>query len=517
MKKALLNKFKESLLAVLPITAVILILCCFFRVGIWTFLSFLIGAVMLIVGLSFFNLGADSSMMRLGEDIGQFVTKKKNIWILISVTAAIGLIITIAEPDLMVLSEQMKDTISPILLIILVALAVGIFLALSLVRIVLQINLNVMLFILYVLVFLVVIFVPEKFIAVAFDSGGVTTGPMTVPFILALGLGVAGARGSNSSKDDSFGLVSFCSVGPVLMVLIIGLFIKNPKVSTSTPSSIANGSEFISFFGQQLLSMIGEISLAILPIVLCVIIFKCILMRDNKKNILKMTIGLLYTYFGLIVFLTGAHIGFMPLANILGSTIGGKNIRWILVPLGMLMGFFVVMAEPAVSVLNKQVEELTSGAISRKTMLLAMAFGVAVSIGLSMLRVICDFSILFILIPGYLIALVLMFIVPKIFTAIAFDSGGVASGPMTATFLLPLASGACMALYSLDPDYSTKMLRNGFGVVALVAMTPLIVVQLVGLIYTIKTKRMIKNVVLEYEDIIEFSIDYEEMEEKASE
>ena len=287
MIKALLEKIKESLMAVVPITIVVLILCCIFPVSGWTIFAFLIGAIMLIFGLSFFNLGADSSMMKMGEQIGQFVTKKKNIWMLIGVTVAIGLIITIAEPDLMVLAEQMQHTIPKVLLIVMVALGVGVFLALALVRIVLQIKLNVMLIILYLIVFLIAIFVPNEFIAVAFDSGGVTTGPMTVPFILALGLGVAGARGSNASKDDSFGLVSFCSIGPVLMVLILGLFFKNPNVDSSDVISFHTFSEFSSYFGKQLLKMMGEIGLAILPILACIIIFKCILIKDNKKNILK--------------------------------------------------------------------------------------------------------------------------------------------------------------------------------------------------------------------------------------
>ncbi len=517
MFKALGEKIKESLFAVLPITIVVLLLCCFFPIPGWTFLAFIIGALMLILGLSFFNLGADSSMMRLGNQIGQFVTKKKNIWILIGVTAAIGLIITIAEPDLMVLAEQMAATTPKIVLILMVAIGVGVFLSFSLVRIILQIKLNMMLIILYGLVFFIAIFVPKEFIAVAFDSGGVTTGPMTVPFILALGLGVASARGTNASKDDSFGLVAFCSVGPVLMVLILGLFIKNPQIASDEVVTFTTSNEFFHYFGMQLLNMLGEIALAILPILACVIVFKLFLMKDHKKSIYKMLIGLLYTYIGLVIFLTGAHIGFMPLANILGKTIGSKSIRWILIPLGMLMGFFVVMAEPAVAVLNKQVEELTSGTISKKMMLFSLASGVAISVGLSMSRVIFDYSIWYILIPGYLIAIGLMFFVPKIFTAIAFDSGGVASGPMTATFLLPLASGACMAIYQSSSDYASKMLQNGFGVVALVAMTPLIVVQTVGLIYKIKSKISARNIVLELEPIIEFDIDYQEMEEKANE
>lgn len=517
MKKALLEKLKESVLAVAPITAIVLILCCFLPIPGWTIFGFIIGAFMLIFGLSFFNLGAESSMMKLGEDIGSYVTKKKNIWFLIGVTAAIGLIITIAEPDLMVLAEQMSQTIPKIQLILFVAIGVGLFLSLALVRIVLQVNLNVMLFIMYFIAFLLAAFVPSEFIAVSFDSGGVTTGPMTVPFILALGTGVAGARGSNSSKDDSFGLVSFCSIGPVIMVLILGLIYRNPSIEQANTEVIDTFGKFANDFGHQLISMIAEIALALLPIIACVIVFELLLFKQTKKNIIKIFIGLLYTYIGLVVFLTGAHIGFMPVANLLGNIIGAESFKWILIPLGMIMGFFVVMAEPAVAVLTKQVEELTSGAISKKIMLMAMAVGVAASVGLSMSRVIFDYSIWFILIPGYLIAIGLMFFVPKIFTAIAFDSGGVASGPMTATFLLPLASGACMVIYQGRDDFAEKMLTNGFGVVALVAMTPLIVIQIIGLIFKIKTTIAARNIVLEYEPIIEFEIDYNELEEKANE
>lgn len=516
MRKALLEKIKESLFAVLPITGIVLIICLFLikQISGWLVFSFVIGAIMLIIGLSLFNLGADASMMRMGEQVGHYVTKKKNIWLLIGVTIAIGIIITIAEPDLMVLAGQMDPPIPKIVMIITVALGVGIFLALALLRIILQIKLNTMLFILYAILFVIASIVSinsSEFIAVAFDSGGVTTGPMTVPFILALGLGVASARGDNASKDDSFGLVSFCSIGPIIMVLILGLIFKGAKAEATEVVVLHSFNDFTSFFGKELLAKIGEIAFAILPIIGCVIVFEIILLKDTKKNIIKIFIGILYTYVGLVIFLTGASVGFMPIASFLGKTIATTQFKYILIPLGMIMGFFVVMAEPAVHVLNKQVEEITSGAISQKVMLFSLAIGVAVSIGLSMARVIFDFSILYVIIPGYLIAICLMFFVPKIFTAIAFDSGGVASGPMTATFLLPLAQGACLAI---SPD---KMLNNGFGVVALVAMTPLIVIQILGLIFKVKSIRMAKNIVLDFEPIIEFEIDYNEMEEKANE
>ncbi len=517
MLKMLYEKVKESVLSVLPITIIVLILSIILSIPFPTVFGFIIGAIMLIIGLSLFNMGAESSMMKLGEDIGSYVTKKKKISILILFTAVIGFIITIAEPDLKVLAEQLSSTIPELVLIIFVAFGVGAFLSLSLVRIVTQMNLNVILFIMYALVFLMAAFVPNEFVAVAFDSGGVTTGPMTVPFILALGIGVAGARGSTSSKDDSFGLVAFCSVGPVLMVLILGLLFKNPTATTPLVHLYKSIGDFFKTAGSNLLSTSLEIALALLPILAFVFLFKVILTKDNKKNIIKILIGLGFTYFGLVIFLTGAHIGFMPIATILGSELCVSGFGWVLIPLGIIMGFFVVMAEPAVAVLNKQVEELTSGSISKKMMMFSMAIGVGVSVGLAMSRVIFDFNIWYIIIPGYLIAFGLMLFVPKIFTAIAFDSGGVASGPMTATFLLPLAIGACTTIYAQDPNFGSKMLMNGFGIVALVAMTPLIVIQIVGLIFKIKTQMARASFVRDIEDIIEFEIDYSEMEDKSYE
>ncbi len=515
MKKVLFEKFKDSLLAVIPISIIVLIVCLFLMktISIMMVTAFVIGAILLIIGLSLFNLGADASMMSLGEQVGSFITKKKKLWLLIIVTTIIGLIISIAEPDLMVLAGQMDPPIPKMYLIIMVSVGVGLFLMLALLRIVLQIKLNTMLFILYAILFIftfIALMNGSEFIAVAFDSGGVTTGPMTVPFILALGLGVASARGDQPSKDDSFGLVSFCSIGPIMMVLILGLIYKDASANVSAVPFFENFQDYLNYFKEEFIAKMKEIAIAILPIIGCVIIFEIIINKGSKKRIIKVFIGLLYTYIGLVLFLTGASTGFMPIASFIGESIASTTLKYLLIPLGMLMGFFVVMAEPAVHILNKQVAEITSGAISKKVMLYSLAIGVAVSIGLSLTRILFDFSILYILIPGYLIAIILMFFVPKIFTAIAFDSGGVASGPLTATFLLPLAQGVCA---KITPN---KMLANGFGVVALVAMTPLVVIQVLGLIYKIKNQRMIKNKVLEFEPIIEFDIDYKELEEKAN-
>ncbi len=510
MTKLLLEKTKESIMSVLPISLLIVVLNFIvffvtkeFLFSKWIFIGFLIGSVMLIVGMALFTLGADLSMMSVGVGVGKYITQNRKIWLLILVPFVIGSLVTIAEPDLLVLSKQVQmEGVPSIVLILMVAVGVGIFLTVALLRVVLKVDIRVVLIVAYLIVFILASFAPTSFVPLAFDSGGVTTGPMTVPFIMAIGLGVASLNGDKNNENDSFGYIALCSVGPIIAVTILGLF-TNITVDNSSSSYVMNSfHDFSSYFGKTFVSMIKEIAIALSPILLFVIVFECFLQHDKKKNIIKIFIGLGYTYVGLVLFLTGANMGFMPVGSVLGRTIASQTFKWVLIPLSMLMGFFVVMAEPAVHVLNNQVEEVTGGTISKRVMLFSLAIGVAISLGLAMTRVLCDFSIWWILIPGYSIAIILSLIVPKIFTSIAFDSGGVASGPMTATFLLPLATGACHEIYSQD----IKILSNGFGIVALVAMTPLIVVQLVGLIYKIKLQRAEATKELPYEDVIEFDL-----------
>ncbi len=512
MAKLLLEKIKESLMSVLPIALLIIILnfgvffvTKEFLFNGYVFLGFIIGSVMLVIGMALFTLGADLSMMSVGVGVGKYITKKRKIWVLLLVPFIIGALVTIAEPDLLVLSKQVQmEGLSSMVLILMVALGVGIFLMIALLRVVLRVDIRVVLIVSYLVLFIIASFAPADFVPLAFDSGGVTTGPMTVPFIMAIGLGVASINGDKENENDSFGYVALCSIGPIIAVTILGLF-TNITVDNSTTSVVINSFDsFASNFGSIVVSMLKEIAIALSPILLFVIIFEFFLQKDRKKGIIKIFIGLAYTYVGLVIFLTGANMGFMPVGNVLGQTIANKSFNWVLIPLGMLMGFFVVMAEPAVHVLNNQVEEVTGGAISKRVMLFSLAIGVAISIGLAMTRVLFDYSIWWILIPGYGIAILLSLVVPKIFTSIAFDSGGVASGPMTATFLLPLATGACHTIYA---DEANKILSNGFGIVALVAMTPLIVVQIVGLIYKIKLSKATSSKELSYEDVVEFDVE----------
>ncbi len=482
------EKLSEALRAVLPVIAIVIVLC-FTVAPISTsiLLCFLMGAAMIVVGIMFFTLGAEISMTPMGERIGTAITKSKNLLLIIAIGFTLGFIITISEPDLQVLAEQVPS-IPNMTLILSVAVGVGIFLVVALLRMLFGIALPHLLVAFYLIVFLVAGFVSPDFLAIAFDSGGVTTGPMTVPFIMALGVGIAAIRNDRHASDDSFGLVALCSIGPILAVLILGM-IYNPGDSSYTPAAvpeISNSVELWELFHVALPTYLEEIAISLLPIVFFFAIFQITVLRLSRRSLRKIVIGLVYTYIGLVLFLTGANVGFIPAGNYLGQVIASVDYNWIIIPIGMLIGFFIVKAEPAVYVLNKQVEEITDGGISAKAMGTALSIGVAVSIGIAMLRVLTGIPILWFLIPGYAIAIGISFFVPKIFTAIAFDSGGVASGPMTATFLLPLAQGACIAV-------GGNIVTDAFGVVAMVAMTPLITIQLLGMFYQLQKRRDAKK------------------------
>lgn len=483
MNKVLIDKIKEALSSVLPITAIVLLLSITIApMPIGTLMLFLTGAMLLIVGMGFFTLGADMSMMPMGEGIGAELTKSKKLSLVIGICFLIGIMITVAEPDLQVLATQVP-AIPDSVLILTVALGVGIFLVIAMLRTLFQIKLAHMLMFFYLIVFVLSMFIPKDFIAVAFDSGGVTTGPITVPFIMALGVGMASIRSDKGSHDDSFGLVALCSIGPILAVLFLGIWY-NPSTANFTPAlvpAIFTTKDVAEQFAIGLPHYLKEVLLALIPIILFFIIFQLVFKRFGKRPLLKIVVGMIYTLIGLVLFLTGVNIGFLPVGQYLGSEIASSTYKWLLIPLGMVIGYFIVAAEPAVHVLNRQVEDVSSGAISHTAMQQSLSIGVAVSLGLGMIRVLTGISIFWFLIPGYVIAIGLTFIVPKIFTGIAFDSGGVASGPMTATFLLPFAMGACESL-------GGNILTDAFGIVAMVAMTPLITIQLLGLIYKQKMK-----------------------------
>lgn len=486
------EKLTETLKAVMPILLIVLLLCFSITpIPPGILMLFMVGAVLLIVGMLFFNVGVELSMTPMGERAGSIITRSKKLSIIIIIGFVLGFVITISEPDLQVLAEQVPS-VPNIVLIVSVAIGVAIFLVFALLRMLFSIALSHLLVIFYIIVFTLAMFVPKDFLAIAFDSGGVTTGPMTVPFIMAFGIGIASIRSDKHAEDDSFGLVAMCSIGPILAVLILGM-IYNPSQAEHVSDAIPMVDDTVQLwklFAVEFPTYMKEIAISLLPIIIFFGLLQLVTREINKRTLIKIGIGLVYTYIGLVVFLTGVNVGFMPAGKYLGQAIAGLSYSWIIIPIGAVIGYFIVLAEPAVFVLTKQVEEITSGAISSKAMRNSLSIGVAASVGLAMVRVLTGISILWFLIPGYLIALVLTFFVSKIFTAIAFDSGGVASGPMTATFLLPFAMGACEAL-------GGNIITDAFGIVAMVAMTPLITIQIMGLIFKFKEKKLRRETMLQ--------------------
>lgn len=486
MNKSMLgDKMHEAITSVFPITLIVLLLCFTITpISNSMLVSFAFGAILLTIGMAFFTLGADTAMTPIGNKVGACITKSKKLWVITFISFLLGVIITISEPDLQVLANQVP-TIPNAVIIWSVALGVGVFLVIAMLRILIGISLSWLLLGFYAIVFLLATQVPKDFWAVAFDSGGVTTGPMTVPFIMALGVGVSSIRSDRHAGDDSFGLVALGSIGPIIAVLVLGLVY--PTEGAYTPVSIPvteTSQDSIMLFISALPTYIHEVALALAPIIVFFYAFNLFIIKLGKRPLLRITAGLIFTFIGLVLFLTGVNVGFMPVGNYLGKMIGQTDFYWILIPIAMVIGYFIVDAEPAVHVLNKQVETITAGSIPERAMGLSLSLSVSISLALAMVRVITGISVMYFLVPGYIIALGLTFVSPKIFTAIAFDSGGVASGPMTATFLLPFAMGACESIGGLD-----RIVTDAFGVVAMVAMTPLITIQIMGVIHKVKSRK----------------------------
>ena len=503
--KLLMEKNMESLTSVLPITVIVLLLSITVApLEAGTMVLFLFGSVLLVFGMGLFTLGVDISMLPMGEGIGSYLSQHKKIFFPLAVFFLLGVMSTIAEPDLQVLAEQVP-AIDNNVLIYTVAIGVGIFLAVAALRIRLGIPLRRLLILFYLVVFAIAfLFVPPEFIPVSFDSGGVTTGPITVPFIMALGLGIAASRNDANSSSDSFGLVALCSIGPILAVLFLGAFYQPNQADHSLEQIqvILTTADAARHFIVSFPKFFHEVAVALAPIAGLFVVFQALTRRFLATQVLRIAAGFLYTYLGLVLFLCGVNVGFLPAGALLGGTLALSQNRFLLIPVGMLMGYFIVKAEPAVAVLNKQVEEISNGSISQKSMGTALSLGVCISVGLAMLRVVTGLNIMWLLIPGYTISLALSFFVPPIYTGIAFDSGGVASGPMTATFLLPFAMGSSAAL-------GGNIMADAFGIVAMVAMTPLITIQSLGLFSEVKHKLASRRLIYHMERVEDTIVYYD--------
>ncbi len=478
MWKALFYKLKEALTSVLPVGIIVLILSLTPLVTLTgrEMTVFGISAFLLIVGIGMFNLGADLAMTPMGKFIGEGLTKSKKASILLIVCFLMGLLITVAEPDLSVLAGQVASIMNGSLLIITVGAGVGLFLLVAVLKIISRADLTSLLLYFYMVIFTVaaLIFSSGKgdLLPLSFDSGGVTTGPITVPFIMALGVGIALTVGGRHANENSFGLIALCSIGPVIAVLLLSLFSKGSLTYNIPDYSMDSVLE--AGVGGVLWETMVDVGKSLLLIILFFLILQAAILKLPGKQLISIAIGLLFTFLGLVIFLAAVAIGFMPIGYKIGIQLAAFD-KTLLTVICFIIGFVVVMAEPAVHVLNQQVEEITNGEVSRRQMMTALSIGVGVSIGLSIIRIIFNFSLLYYLIPGYLLSLGLSFFVPKLYTAIAFDSGGVASGPLTSSFILPMAIGACIAL-----NGEAEVLSLAFGIVSMVALTPLITIQTLG-------------------------------------
>ena len=449
---------------------------------------FLICALLIAIGLTYFNNGSEQYMSRVGTIVGETLFKQKKLILVIIMTFIIGVLVTIAEPDLKVMADQTGW--NEMVLIVSIGVGVGLFVVFGVLRILFKKNLNIMFICFYGIVFALAGIVNPKFLPICFDSGGVTTGPVTVPFILAFGAGLAASKkGDNEGAGDAFGLTALASVGPIITVMILSLFQKSSSLSyqeTAVEIDFNSWEAFWPTFGQNILTHgfkeIKDVALAIAPVFLFFLIYNFIFVRVSFKEILKILVGLAYAYVGLVIFLTAVNVGFLPIATQMGKYIGGyDNLYIVAIVVGALFGLFGVIAEPAVHVLVRQIETVSEGTIKSKTVLTALALAIAGGVALAIVRAHYGFSILYYMIPGYILALGLSFLVPKIYTSMAFDSGGVASGPMASTFVMPFCIGFTISQHGVDSVY-----ENAFGCVSMIALMPLIVIQMIGLYANLK-------------------------------
>ena len=484
--RSLREKLRESLVSVVPVSLMVFLLAItpWVNISRHELLVFGGAALLLILGIGLFNLGADMAMTPMGQYIGEGLTKSRKLGILLGVSFLMGLLITVAEPDLSVLAGQVSAVMNGTLLIFTVGVGVGLFLLIAVLKIVFHSDLTSILMFCYMVLFSIAALLFDSgkgsFLPLSFDSGGVTTGPITVPFIMALGVGIALTVGGRNASENSFGLIALCSVGPIAAVLLLSLTAQGDLSFTVPDYSM--DSVLQKGFGGLLGEMSLEVGKSLVLVVLFFFVLQFAILKLPLFKIIQILFGILYTFLGLVLFLAAVSMGFMPVGFKIGTELAAYN-PVILIVFAFVLGMVVVLAEPAVHVLNNQVAEITGGEVSKRQMMIALSVGVGISIGLSVIRVRYGFSLLYYLIPGYLLSLGLSFFVPKLYTAIAFDSGGVASGPLTSSFILPLVIGACCTLQG-EP----AVLDFAFGVVAMVAMTPLITIQTLGFQSVLKVR-----------------------------
>lgn len=477
--RELRDKLKESAISILPFFGIILVLYfIFLPFNIFSLLSIIVATMLMILGMSMFNIGVDMSTMKMGGYVGSHLSRSRKLSFMCILSFILGFMVTIAEPDLMVLAEQVPG-LNKWIVLITVSLGTGIFLLLSTLRTIFRWSIKTILILSYMIALTLCIFAPSEFMPLSFDAIGVTTGAVSVPFIMAFGLGICAVRSGKNNQEDGFGLIALASIGPVIALLIVSLFLKAGStnvVEQEVVSAITNSTEWGALVIDSILSYIKEVFIVILPIFVFFLIYNWIYLKLPKNSLIRISLGLVYCYVGLVIFLTGVSSGYLPIANQLGEAIAGGSTKWLMIPIALGIGAVMVFAEPAVHVLNKQVEDITGGVIRRKTMMIGLSIGVAIAMLLVVLRALLGIDFMFIIVPLVVALVILSYFTPTLFVGIAFDSGGAAAGSLSASFVLPLLIGICNAC-GLDS------MMYGFGTIGIISMIPVIVIEIIGIRY----------------------------------
>lgn len=482
------EKFLEVVRSVLPIVLLVLLIhFIFVPLPGSSLAGFLLGALIIVIGLTIFLTGIDIAMEPIGSYMGKGIALSNKIIVLILAGLLLGFFISAAEPSLTVLGNQIATVtggaVSSAFIVIVVSLGIAVMVVVGLLRIVYSLSIIPILTAAYALILLLSFFTSNEFLSISFDASGATTGSVTVPFLLALSSGIATLRkSSKNAGEDRFGLVAIASTGAILSVMLVNII--SPTEELSGSLDIVMGTEqglFLDFLS-QILSQLVEVLIAILPIVILFGLYQFISLKLSKRKIRRIWLGVLYTYIGLVLFLAGVNAGFMNVGSLIGYTLAEQESYVLLCGIGFAMGFLSILAEPAVSVLTRQIGQATSGAIKPFAVLMTLSVGVGLAILLSSMRLIfVGLELWHLLLPGYLLAISLSYIIPKRFVGMSFDAGGVASGPMTATFILAFIQGSAEAI----PHAS--VLIDGFGMIALVALMPILSLQIFGYIYHLKS------------------------------
>ena len=498
-----LRVLKDVFISSLPLVAIIVLVCGFIAPfeNPDDYFKLISGYISVLVGQALFLVGLEESILPIGKMVGSSLVHLKKAIFIILFGLLFGLFATVAEPALAVLARQthlILDIVNESVFVWILSLGIGVFVGLAMYRIIKDYSIKKTFAILYILIFLVVPFVPEQFVALAFDGSGATTGDVSVPFILALGMGVSLTMSKRKTNDDTFGIIGIASAGPILSLFIYGIILKFINGGQIPPAALYDPSATGSLW-EVILSNCNDVAFALLPVVILFLPFQVFMIKLPRREFLRIIIGTIPVFLGLLIFLSGIDYGFAFTGKYIGEVFldpaRPEWFRWLLLIVGFVLGAAITLSEPAVTVLGEQLEEITNGHISKTTIKMTLAIGIGVASLLSIAKILTQINILWFLVPLYAIALIMMKYASNLFVGLAFDSGGVTGGALTSAFLTPLTLGIAQAISNESGPMAQSVLTNGFGIIAFISVTPLIAVQTLGIIYDYQLSKLQQKMV----------------------